>query len=551
MGTDSTNSAIAYGGGRSLIVWEAEQIDEEQVAGRTFSTRSVIMGRFVNGASAVQGNAFQISDSEQERGRETRPDVAYDSSRNRFFVVWESTDFPDDRGSPEVIRAATVSQQAAVTPSILLTPDDRGLHDPATAYSPAGDDFLVSWNTDDGFVQIREVDAGSLALKGTEPQDITSEFNIYNNRDDTMSDVAWDAAAGRWLVVWAAQQFIKCEKCGPFRGADFDPTSEIYARSFDGNLGGSDLLRVPPVLDFPEDFQHGTREPAVAADEKGGGFLVVYAGGPAFNSTRGFFDDRRSEIFARRVNADATHGGDELQVSDPNADDEENPRGSRRPDVWHDPNADQFLVTWGQDIAPVEEDPSRQDRVLQYEIFGKKVDGTGKGLEKDTQISNHNPNAENVNEFDGDLPAVTYDRTTCDYVVSWTGEEVADSSDEKEEIWNRPYDAPACPAVTQTAAQSRAPVLCASVRNFPIHLVTRRGRDYEVVLVKVNGKPVQVQYGDRIRAQVNLIGLPIGRFSVEIEATLASGQKMTGVRRYYTCTKRLPPSNGLEREDAL
>jgi hypothetical protein len=60
-----------------------------------------------------------------------------------------------------------------------------------------------------------------------------------------------------------------------------------------------------------------------------------------------------------------------------------------------------------------------------------------------------------------------------------------------------------------------------------------------------------VQYGDRIRAQVNLVGLPVGRFSVQIEATLSDGRKMTGIRRYFTCTKKLPPSNGLERDDAL
>jgi hypothetical protein len=141
--------------------------------------------------------------------------------------------------------------------------------------------------------------------------------------------------------------------------------------------------------------------------------------------------------------------------------------------------------------------------------------------------------------------------------VSWSGEESEDTTDKeddtKKEIWNRPYDAPACPAAatSQTAASVRAPVRCASVRNFPIHLVTRRNREYELVLVKVNGRPVQVRYGDRIEAQVNLVGLPIGRFSVEIEARLEDGRTLNGVRRYFTCTKRLPPSNNLEREDAL
>ena len=47
---------------------------------------------------------------------------------------------------------------------------------------------------------------------------------------------------------------------------------------------------------------------------------------------------------------------------------------------------------------------------------------------------------------------------------------------------------------------------------------------------------MKVTYGDRVRAQVNLMGLPRGRFSVDIEARLKNGDTMKGARRYFTCT---------------
>ncbi len=79
---------------------------------------------------------------------------------------------------------------------------------------------------------------------------------------------------------------------------------------------------------------------------------------------------------------------------------------------------------------------------------------------------------------------------------------------------------------------------CVSRRRFRIRI--RRLRDDPIVRaeVRVNGKRVRVVRGSRLRAPVNLQGLPKGRFRVEIRVRTASGKTVRGTRRYRTCTKK-------------
>jgi hypothetical protein len=543
---DSTNSAIAYGEGRSLVVWE-----ERDVSGRGFSPNR-IMGRFVDGTGAPLDNQFQISD-EDENELKVFPDVAYDSARKQFFVVWQSTLTTDveERGFPTgTIRGATVTPSGAVSDSKDLTPGFDDFADPATAYNAVTDEFLVAFSDNDSNVLVRKVKAGDLSFEGDPVQ--VSPQTFQKRYADAQPDVASDAS-GRWLVVWHATSGFKLE--APKGVPDF--TIEVYGRSIGSDLDGPDVQRISHIIGDGFDSDFGAREPAVAADEKGGGYLVAYSGFPKppdeTDNTGRTFGRPTEEIFARRVNAgDATPAGDAIQVSDTGDDEEDH--DARRPDVWHDSNADQFLVSWSQAVDEL--DQSREDRRIEYEIFGKKVDGTGAPIETaQQQISNHNPNAENL-QFDGDLAAVTYDKATCDYVVAWTGEDFANENlDEKEVIFDRAYDAPACAvperiaaAVTAAGAPSRR---CGSRRSFPIHLVRRSDREYIFAVVKVNGQEVKVVYGDRVEAVVNLVGLPLGRFAVDISARLEDGREIKGIRRYFTCSKKLPPSNGLERKDAI
>ena len=101
------------------------------------------------------------------------------------------------------------------------------------------------------------------------------------------------------------------------------------------------------------------------------------------------------------------------------------------------------------------------------------------------------------------------------------------------------------PATTEPATIKASQVItlpstkaCVSRRNFKIRLRAPSGVTIASAAVFVNGKRVDVVKGKRLRAPVNLIGLPKGRFAVKITVTTATGRKVTDTRRYRTCTPK-------------
>jgi uncharacterized repeat protein (TIGR01451 family) len=79
---------------------------------------------------------------------------------------------------------------------------------------------------------------------------------------------------------------------------------------------------------------------------------------------------------------------------------------------------------------------------------------------------------------------------------------------------------------------------CVSRRRFRIRLVQPKGVTLVSATVLVNGKKVKVVAGARLKAPVDLRGLPKGRFIVKITAVTADGRKVSDTRRYRTCVPR-------------
>jgi len=79
---------------------------------------------------------------------------------------------------------------------------------------------------------------------------------------------------------------------------------------------------------------------------------------------------------------------------------------------------------------------------------------------------------------------------------------------------------------------------CVSRRGFRIRLVRPKSTALVSAVVLVNGKKVKTVKRARITAPINLAGLPKGRFTVKITATTADGRKITGSRKYRTCTPK-------------
>jgi PKD repeat protein len=79
---------------------------------------------------------------------------------------------------------------------------------------------------------------------------------------------------------------------------------------------------------------------------------------------------------------------------------------------------------------------------------------------------------------------------------------------------------------------------CVSRRRFRIRLVAPKTGRLISATVTINGKSQPVIKGKRLRAQIDLRGLPKGRFTVRIVAKTDTGARLVATRRYRTCVGR-------------
>ena len=79
---------------------------------------------------------------------------------------------------------------------------------------------------------------------------------------------------------------------------------------------------------------------------------------------------------------------------------------------------------------------------------------------------------------------------------------------------------------------------CVSRRSFRIRLRAPRGQRLRSARVEVAGRRARVLRGRRLRAVVDLRGLPRGRVTVRIRAVTTRGRRITARRTYRTCVRR-------------
>ena len=108
-----------------------------------------------------------------------------------------------------------------------------------------------------------------------------------------------------------------------------------------------------------------------------------------------------------------------------------------------------------------------------------------------------------------------------------------------------------CRASRRKTIQLPSSRTCRSRRNFFIRL-HRPGRGRIMTArVYVNGKRVKVLRGKRVRAQVDLRGLPAGRYTVRVVVITSRGRRIVEKRRYRTCFPRARPKPRSASEPAI
>jgi hypothetical protein len=101
-----------------------------------------------------------------------------------------------------------------------------------------------------------------------------------------------------------------------------------------------------------------------------------------------------------------------------------------------------------------------------------------------------------------------------------------------------PTATPAPPKEEQAVLGLSKSRRCVSRRKFTIRLREPRGDRLLSARVLVNGRQVRVVRGRRLKAPVNLKGLPKGRFTVKVVGTTRAGRTVSEKRRYRTCAPK-------------
>ena len=268
-GTGCRFPDVAYGGAKYLVVWADYNV-----------TR--IFGRFVTATGTVSGAVLQISESPTGG---LFPAVAFNATSDEFLVTWDDfgrrgdvihgqrvrgsdgallgTNFPIGTvaggirsavawspvnnvylvvywgGNPIEIFGQRVSGSGVLLGGNFNISNDAIFSGyPAIAWGSSGNQFLVSWDNEDGNIHARRIDSATGALLG-------STIIVTTGGAKDRSCVAYDSVNNRWLV-----QFNN----GGNAGFSYDQYGQLI--NADGTLSGS-AIPLAHTTSFEGDTQFG------------------------------------------------------------------------------------------------------------------------------------------------------------------------------------------------------------------------------------------------------------------------------------------------------
>jgi hypothetical protein len=373
------------------------------------------------------------------------PDIAYNPTADEFLVVWQGNDgatgglapLKDEiygrRVSPN---GAPIGTQFRISFSGTDLDGNYEASDPAVAYNPELNEYVVVWSADtpetnDGSVDIfaRRVSAAGVVNPGT--------FRIGNPGDSSLfdafsPDVAFDPKSGDFVAVWYAD-------------SGTDEEYEIYGQRFTSTLQavGADDFRIS-TMGANGVTTNFAFTPSIAFNPVADRYLVTWHGN----------DATEFEIHGQLLSATGTEvGTDDFRISDMG------PDGSTAfaaftSNVVASTRAGEFLVTWygDDDTAPLVDNEN--------EIFGQRLSGQGAALgTNDFRISQMGPNGSTV--FTANTPYGAYNANANEYLATWQGDDNVASVDNEFEIWDRRVEAGAAteglPANCKPVAPGRRP----------------------------------------------------------------------------------------------
>jgi hypothetical protein len=454
---DGDNAAVAHNprADQFLVVWEGDS---------TVAGEREVFGRLHTGDGSPLGAQFRISDMGAADGNVSfaarNPAVAYNRRADEYLVVWEGDDdsAPLVDGETEIFGQRLSAAGAEIGSNDFrisdMGPDGSpsfGAADPAVAYTPTANEFMVVWQGDD--------DTAPLADNEVEVfgQRLDASGSPIGANDARLSDmgpngsvafgafrpaIAHNDQSDEYLVVWYGD-----DDTAPL----VDDEYEVFAQRLNGTgaeIGPNDVRLSDMGPNGSTSFE--ARNPAIAHNGRSNEYLVVWQG----DDDTAPLVDEETEIFGQRISADGAEiGTNDVRLSDmgPNG----NPAfDAIEPAVAAGFRSNEYLVAWrgDDDIAPLIDEEN--------EIFGQRVDSTGAETgANDFRVSQMGPDGDvNFRAMD---PAVAYGPDRHEYMIAWEGESNAGALVAGEfEIYARrsgaaaapSAPAPGCATVTPTAA---------------------------------------------------------------------------------------------------
>jgi Ca2+-binding RTX toxin-like protein len=244
------------------------------------------------------------------------------------------------------------------------------------------------------------------ALAAAAPEPIGPDFRISEvgtdrdaNRDALELATAYNPRADNYLVVWEADDLVN------------DDEVEIFGQlvSASGTKLGSELRISEAGTDG--DANRDALKPAVAYNSNADEYLVTW-------QADDLPTDGEVEIFGQRLSATGAEvGADDFRISEAGTDGDPF-RDGTEPGIAYNPTANEYLVSWrADDLATNEE----------FEIFGQLVNAKGEKLGSELRISSVGADADATREASD--PAIAYDSTANEYLVSWIADDLATNSE--------------------------------------------------------------------------------------------------------------------------
>jgi len=361
------------------------------------------------------GSDFRISNTRGDgNGAAFDTRIAYNPTVNQYLVVWSGDGLANDEefeifGQRLDANGAEIGEDFQISNVGPENEASRRASEPAITYNPATNQYLVVWEGDDLVDERFEIFGQHLEANGAKAGGelrISNVTDVATNRDAADPALTYNPATNQYLVAWQDNRL----------GTD---GFEIFGQRLDadGTESGEDF----PISNLPDvGTDREADEPALAYNPATNQYLVVWGG-------NGLAAERKSEIFGQRLEANGTESGEDFRISNTGTDGEQ-ARGASDPALTYNPATNQYLVVWdGNGLAAERES----------EIFGQRLGGTGDEVGGDFRISNTGTDGDP--ERDASEPAITYNPTTNQYLVVWSGDGLA--ADEEFEIFAQPLSA--------------------------------------------------------------------------------------------------------------